>query len=181
MKFRFETKTNDQDYIDYNVFNAVYSPYGRKTIQGLRIWFSILTAIVFAFFLIGNDLSIEAFLSTIPILFVSLILQIFLKKFCALSIKYTIKGLKKSGKMGYSPESVIEFYEDYFIETTPENKTEVKFSAIEKVSVFKNKVIYIHINNVMAYILPFSSFESTEQYDAFFEFIKAKCNSIDIY
>ena len=28
--------------------------------------------------------------------------------------------------MGYSPESVIEFYEDSFVETTPENKTEHK-------------------------------------------------------
>ena len=40
---------------------------------------------------------------------------------------------------------------------------------------------YIHVNNIMSYILPFSCFESKEQYNEFFEFIKTKCSNIDIY
>ena len=68
----------------------------------------------------------------------------------------------------YSPSSVIEFYEDVFIETTPDNKTEQKYSAIERISVVDNKVVYIHVNNIMSYILPFSCFESKEQYNEFF-------------
>ncbi|MBR4845922.1 MAG: hypothetical protein IKU98_05835, partial [Bacteroidaceae bacterium] len=84
-------------------------------------------------------------------------------------------------KMGYSPLSVIEFYEDVFIETTPENKTEQKYTAIERVSVVDNKVVYIHVNNIMSYILPVSRFESKKQYDEVFEFINTKCSTIDIY
>ena len=67
------------------------------------------------------------------------------------------------------------------METTPDNKTEQKYSVIERISVVDNKVVYIHVNNIMSYILPFSCFESKEQYNEFFEFIKTKCSNIDIY
>ena len=83
--------------------------------------------------------------------------------------------------MGYSPIADMEFYEETFIETTPDNKTERKYSAIERVSVVDDKIIYIHVNNIMSYILPFSSFESKEQFDAFLAFIKTKCETIDTY
>ena len=73
------------------------------------------------------------------------------------------------------------YYEDVFIETTPDNRTEQKYSAIERISVVDNKVVYIHVNNIMSYILPFSCFESNEQYNEFFKFIKTKCSNIDIY
>ena len=83
--------------------------------------------------------------------------------------------------MGYSPASDMEFYDECFIETTPENKCEQKYSAIERISVITDKVIYIHVNNVMSYILPFSSFESGEQWNDFLSFIKTKCANIDVY
>ena len=98
-----------------------------------------------------------------------------------MSLKRQIKSLKKSGKMGYSPESVAEFYDDCFVETTPDNKVEHKYSAVERISIVDNKVVYVHINNVMAYILPFSCFKSEEQYGNFLTFIKTKCANIDVY
>ncbi|MBQ9749646.1 MAG: YcxB family protein, partial [Clostridia bacterium] len=79
------------------------------------------------------------------------------------------------------PVSAIEFYENGFTETTPDNKTEQKYSSVERISVINNKVIYIHVNNIMSYILPFSCFDSKEQYTAFFQFIKTKCSKIDMY
>ena len=106
--------------------------------------------------------------------------QIFLTKFFSWSLKGQIKTLKKSGKMGYSPDSVMGFSEDSFIETTPDNKTEHKYSAIERVSIVDNKMTYIHVNNVMSYMLPLSCFESKEQCDDFFNFIKTKCANIDV-
>ena len=83
--------------------------------------------------------------------------------------------------MGYSPEAVMEFNEENFIETTPENKTEQKYLAIERISIVENKTVYIHTNNVMAYIIPISCFESKEQYDEFIAFLKTKCKNIDVY
>ena len=89
--------------------------------------------------------------------------------------------LKKSGKMGYSPNAVMEFYDEIFVETTPENRTEQSYSAVERVSVVEDRTIYIHINNVMAYILPVTAFESKEQYDSFLSFIRTKCAIVDVY
>ena len=83
--------------------------------------------------------------------------------------------------MGYSPVSEIEFYDESFIELTPDNKTEQKYSAVERVSVLSDKVIYIHVNNVMSYILPSSCFESKEKYDDFLNFVRSKCTNIDVY
>ena len=97
------------------------------------------------------------------------------------TLKASIKSLRKKGKMGYSPTSVVEFLNETFIETTPENKTEQKYSSIERISLVDNKMIYIHVNNVMAYIIPVSCFESAEQYQSFLDFIKTKSTNIDIY
>ena len=96
-------------------------------------------------------------------------------------LKSNIKSLKAKGKMGYSPVSEIEFYDESFVEITPDNKTEQKYSAIERVSVITDKVVYIHVNNVMSYILPLSCFESKEQYNNFLDFVRSKCANIDVY
>lgn len=181
MKFQFNVNVNDQDYLDYNTFWMIRSPYGKKQIKTFRIIITVLFAIFISISLFSGGFSLESIFGVIPMVIVLSLTQIFLTRFFSWSLKGHIKTLKKSGKMGYSPESVIEFYEESFVETTPENKTEHKYSAIERISVVDNKMIYIHVNNVMSYMLPLSSFESKKQYDSFFDFIKTKCANIDIY
>ena len=107
--------------------------------------------------------------------------QLFANRFFLLSLKFQIKAMKKSGKMPYSAEAVMEFGEKTFTETTPENKSELKYSSIERVSIVGGKLIYIHINNLMAYLLPFEAFESVDEYNRFFDFIKTKVDVVDIY
>ena len=41
--------------------------------------------------------------------------------------------------------------------------------------------IYIHVNNLIAYIIPISCFKNREQYEAFLAFISTKCAKIDDY
>ena len=182
MKFRFNVKVNDQDYLDYNTFWIIRSPYGKKQIKTFRITLVVLFASFIVIALLFSDgFSLETICGMIPMVIFFSLAQIFLTRFLAWTLKGNIKTLKKSGKMGYSPESVLEFYEESFVETTPENKTEHKYSVIERISVVDNKMIYIHVNNIMSYMLPVSSFESKEQYDSFFFFLKTKCANIDIY
>ena len=182
MKFQFHVNVDDQDYLNYNIFWTIRSPYGRKQIKTFRIALVVLFASFIVISLLFSDgFSPETICGIIPLVILFSLAQIFLTRFFSWALKGHIKTLKKSGKMGYSPESVLEFNEESFAETTPENKTEQKYSAIERISVVDNKMIYIHVNNIMSYMLPFSSFESKEQYDSFFEFIKTKCADIDIY
>lgn len=181
MKFQFNVNVNDQDYLDYNIFWIIRSPYGKKQIKTLRITITVFVAILILISLFSGGFSLESILGILPMIIVLLLFQFFLTKFFSWSLKEHIKALKKSGKMGYSPSSVIEFYEDSFVEITPDNKIEQRYSSIERISVVDNKMMYIHVNNIMAYMLSLSSFKTKEQYDEFFEFIKTKCSNIDIY
>ena len=97
------------------------------------------------------------------------------------SIRMNVKTLKKRGKMAYSATSELEFFEDILVETTPTNRTEQKYSAIERISVVGDNVIYIHISTIGAYILPSSCFESSQQRQDLLEFLKTKCSTIDNY
>ena len=181
MKFHFNVNTNDQDYLDYNKFWMLRSHYGKKQMTTFRLVFAFIFGVYMLILLCGGGFTFDSFLGTIPLAIALVVFQLLLSPLFVLFLKSHLKSLKKKGKMGYSPSSVIEFYEDCFIETTPENRTEQKYSAIERVSVVDNKVVYIHVNNIMSYILPVSCFESKKQYDEFFEFINTKCSTIDIY
>ncbi|MGM9682860.1 MAG: YcxB family protein [Eubacteriales bacterium] len=181
MRFRFNVDLTDDDYLEYNKFWMLRSPYGKKHIKTFRITITVLFCIFIFILLYLGGFWFDAFLRTIPVLILLTVFQICLSRFLFFSLKSQIKILKKTGKMGYSPSSVIEFYDECFIENTEENKTEQKYSGIERISIVDNKMIYIHVNNIMAYILPLSCFESREQYEDFIKFIKMKTNDIEIY
>lgn len=181
MKFRFNVNLSDQDYLDYNVFWAIKSPYGKKQILTLRVIIAALFAVIILLSLYGGSFSVGSFLGVIAYVIAFILVQVFLTRFFGWILKREIKKLKKNGKMGYSPLSVIEFFDNSFIETAEFNKTEQSYTAIERISIVDNKMIFIHINNVMSYILPLSCFESEEQYRSFLDFIKTKCANIDIY
>ncbi len=181
MNFKFNVVTNDQDYLDYNEFWMLRSPYGKKQTLTVRMIFTVMVSAAIIGYLIYNRFTEGAFVSVFPLVAFLVLIEIFFNKIMAASLKGQIKSMKKKGKMGYTPEAVLEFFEDTFAESTPDMKTERKYSAIERISVVDNRMIYIHVNNVMAYILPMSCFESQEQCDRFFEFIRTKCANIDVY
>ncbi len=181
MNFKFNVITNDQDYLDYNEFWMLRSHYGKKQMLTMRIIITVLLGAGVLGFLISNEFAQSAFVGVFPLVALLVLTEIFFNKIMTASLKRQIKSMKKKGKMGYTPEAVLEFLDDTFIESTPDMKTERKYSAIERISVIDNRMIYIHVNNVMAYILPVSCFESQEQCDRFFEFIRTKCANIDVY
>lgn len=181
MHYKFDITLTDNDYLDYNLFHQIRSPYGKKTINKFRILLTVIPLVFIVSILIGDNFSKDAFIDCIPNAIVFVVFQLFLNKLMAAVLKGHIRFLKKTGKMGYSPKAVMEFYDDTFVEITPDEKTERKYTAIERVSVVENRVVYLHVNNVMAYILPMHVFESREQYYFFMSFIKTKCPVIDSY
>ena len=181
MKFQFNVNTTDKDYFDYNKFWMLRSHYGKKQMMGFRIVIAVIFGVYIFISLYGGNFTVESFISVIPMAILLIIFELLFSSLFVFFLKGHLKSLKKKGKMGYSPSSVIEFYEDSFVETTPDNKTEQRYASIERISIVDNKMIYIHVNNIMAYILPLSCFETKEQYDEFFEFIKTKSANIDIY
>ena len=178
MKFRFNVSINDKDYYDFNKFHNTRSPYGKKQITGIRISFAVAGLLCGAFTTFTDGFDIYML---IALFIVFSLLVLFFPKLIGLVLKGSIRSMKKNGKMAYAPTSVMEFYDDFFCENTDETSTSYKYSVIENISVVDGKVIYIHINSVMGLILPFSSFESAEQRNAFFEFIKTKFSDIRVY
>jgi hypothetical protein len=181
MRFNFYINLNDKDYFDYNIFWIIKSPYGKKQMLKFRILIAILFASVSFLSLFGGGFSAEAWIGVIPYAVLLVLFELLLNPFFIWILKSNLKSLKSKGKMGYSPVSEMEFYDESFIEITSDNKSEQKYSAVERVSVITDKVIYIHVNNVMSYILPLSCFESREQYNDFIDFVRTKCTNIDLY
>lgn len=181
MKFQFQIFLSEEDYLKFNIFHALQSPYGAKTVRNFRIAIALIGGIFILGSLLLQRFSPHAFIGIIPMLAVVVISQLLLKRFLIFSIKGNIAQLKKKGKMAYSPSSYMEFGENSFVETTDTVKAEQKYSSIERISIVEGSYIYLHTNNLMAFILPFSSFASKEQYDEFFNFIKTICNNIDFY
>ena len=181
MLFKFNIYLNDNDYLDFNRFWMIRSPYGKKQILIGRILAAVLLGAMTLVSLVDGSFSLEAWRSALPYIILLALFELLLEPFWSWCIKAQLKSLKKSGKMGYSPVSEIEFYDETFVETTPEAKTEQKYSSIERVSIIAGKVIYFHVSNVTAYLLPLSCFESKEQFDRFYAFIKTKCADLRVY
>ena len=181
MDFKFNVKLTDQDYFDFNKFWLIRSPYGKKQTRSMRIIITVILGIFIIGCLIRDRFTLPGVIAATPFALLLVLLHVLLNPWLTWSVKGQLKKMKKVGKMAYAPDSLLEFGEDSMVETTPEEKTERSYGAIERISVVDNRVIYIHTNNVGAYILPLSCFVSQEQCDGFFEFIKTKCPNIVVY
>ena len=181
MLFQFQVQISEKDYLEYNKFHMFRSPYGRKIMRGMRIAIAIVFGLFMLLSLVGGRFSASAWIGALPYAILLIVFEAILVPFMSSSFKSTLKKMKKTGKMAYSPSSVLAFYDDYLLETTETNQTQQKYSSIERISIVDQKMMYIHVNNVMAYLLPLSAFASQEEYERFLAFIKTKCDKIDIY
>ncbi len=181
MYFKIDVNLTDDDYIDYNIFISVRSTYGKKNLRNLRILLTMIFAMASLISFFQNGFEILGFITVTFLLVLFVLFQVFLHSFFTWNLKKQIKLLKKDGKMGYSPFSSFEFYDEKFIEETEHSKSEIKYTKLERISVVDEKVVYLHVSNVGAYVIPVSSFGASDTYNRFMEFIKTKCQNIDIY
>lgn len=181
MKYQFNINLNDNDYMDFNIFAFFHSYYGKRRLLRYRLIIAVMLLICIYFDCFSEGFTKDAFVSAIPsFVFLVAFLLLFVPLF-RLFLKAFLSAKKKRGKLGYSPVSVLEFYDDYFIETVENGKSQYNYMAVERISIVDNKTIYIHLNSDMAYILPMSCFEFKDQYDEFVDFLNSKCKCIDTY
>ena len=181
MNFQFRVTLTDQDYFNYNYFWMLKTTYGKKQLILLRIILTLMF-VAFGFFVLWRgDFSQDAFRESLSTFILLILFHVLWNPFMSWIIKGNCKYLKKTGKMGYSPFSQIEFLDNKIIETTPDSKQEVSYSMIEQINIIEDRVIYIHINNVAAFILPYASFSSREEYLSLIDFLKTKCARVNFY
>ena len=181
MLFQFHTHITEQDYWDFHVFLMTRSPYGRRLIRVACILFAILGGISVLFTFLNEGFTAESLLAAA---WVAMLVAVFALMFVPASLwsaKLQIRYMRKHGKRRYSPSAVLEFYENGFVEITPERRMEQSYTTIERISIVSGKMIYIHINNTMAHLLPLSCFASAEEYARFFAFMQTRCADITVY
>lgn len=181
MELKFSINLTEEDYIEYNKFVMFRSSYGKKRMLKIRIAVALVILVYSVIHLLLRGVSTVSFITLLPYLLVLIIYQLIYKPLVVWEIKMSVRSQKKRGKVGYATNSEMVFLEDCFIESTDHNKTEQKYSAIDRVSVVGDKVIYIQVNSLMSYVMPVSCFETKEKYDEFMTFIKTKCNNVEFY
>ncbi|MGN0494202.1 MAG: YcxB family protein [Acutalibacteraceae bacterium] len=181
MPFKLNIFLTDKDYYEINKFTITNLRYGKKLLLFMRILFAVMVFFVPVTAFISDGITNETVMNVIPSFILLLILELLLSPFMNLSLKLSVSLLKKNGKMPYSQNSVMEFDEEHFTETTDTNKTEHPYAAIERICVVGEKYIYIFITSVSGYIIPSHSFNSPKQRDEFLDFLKGKCSEIRFY
>lgn len=175
MKFKFNVNITQEDYIELNRLVMTETPAGKKSSKMSTFIFIVICAVLVLFTLTTYNFSGEGFIVTGVLIIAFLLVHLTLNKTITnLAVKVTAKSLTKiKGKLPYSENSVLEFYDDVFVEITDENKTESKYSAIENVIVNENMVV-LFINSMQGYIVPTRSFQSLEQKNSLVEFLNSK-------
>ena len=135
MEFRFDVSLTEKDYLDFNRFHALKSPYGKKGIKAFRISITGLLLLIAATIMFVSEFSAFSLIYAAIMVVVTAILQFFIPRFFFSSIKNSIKRMQKAGTLRYSPSYSLEFSDESFTETTPERRTEQKYSTIERVCV----------------------------------------------
>lgn len=181
MYFKFNVNLTDEDYLNYNVFTQTMSDGGKKQVAFLRALMTLVILICCIICVsIFKDPLLKIFICTALIAFL-IIFLIRIPQDLKKSTQRMIKMYSKKSKKLYSEASVMEFFDDRFIEHTPGIKTEVNYSAIEAVSILNGRYIFIQQNQLLGYILPFTVFESNEHCTAFIDFLRSKISSVTFY
>lgn len=181
IKFRLNVNITEKQYLDFNRFAVKNIAYPKKDVIRLRVYIFLITVLTVVSLYVNLGFSDE-FIKRVAIFLVLLtVIQLYVPKILITSVIRRVKSQLKKEKKLYSPVSVVEFSDDCITEITPDDRSEVKYSSIKSVSVVEGKMIYIHINSLLACLIPVSSFESQLKYNEFLSFIAEKCDSFKTY
>ena len=174
MHYKLNCKITEKDYYEFNKYHSITSPDIKKLrfIEKLFVPVAFLFMIAY-YFLRGDDWYLLLF-GFVVFSVISVIYILSLKPISLLILKLHIKFMKKAGKLPFSENSTLEFYDEYFTESTENTKTQIQYSGIFKVRINDNKAIYIYQNTILAYIIPFDVFFTVDDRNKFIEFISKK-------
>lgn len=181
MLFQFSITVTEEEYCAFNQFWLTRSPYGQKQKRLLYIVPIVAMVFVLMVYVVGGGFTLSSFLNALPFCLMMGLFLLLVNPLLRLVSKHNIKQLLKNGKQPFNPSSVMEFYDDHFVEMTPENRTERGYMAIDQVSVVENTAVYLHINSLQAYIIPLYAFRSQAEYESFLAFIRQKTPAVNFY
>ena len=181
MRFSFNIKLTDEDYYLFNEFAARKSPIGKKS----ALISKMLVAVIFllgavSIFIIGGINPASVVASVFFVILYAIFLLTFNKSNSKL-VKHQAKLLLKKEKKPYTPDSVLEFYDDFFKEICPDNKSEISYTAIDKIYVVMNHYVFIFIDSMRGYIVPFDCFKDEAEEKEFLVFLSSLSENVEFF
>ena len=164
MKFKFDIKINEEDFYKFNEFVILRSPYGKKSMRALRLAIVIMLGLFSGMSFLMNGVTKGTLIGLGATAVLVLVFQIALNPLMKRTLRKQINNMNSAGKSAYCSSSVMEVYDDHFIDNQEDGEHKVRFTSVERVSIIKNKFVYIHVNSATGYIIKRDAFESDEQF-----------------
>ncbi len=150
MLYRINIDINDDDYIKFNIFHQFCTAAEKRLVMVSRIIIALIPLFMCLFYVTSSD-DTEDYIGMIAVDIILAVVFFFAAKpIVKFFAKFTVRLAIKNGKKPYSPLSTIEFYENYFIEYTSDNKSHVNYSAIENVYKSGTDMLYLFCNSINA-------------------------------
>lgn len=182
MRFSFNVQLTDEDYLLFNEFALKNSGMSKKADTVTKILVSSIFILAGVNLVLTNGANPVSAVGVILLFIMGLIFLLFSKKFAALyTKKFTRILIKGKAKKPYTPDSVIEFYDDFFKEICPDNKSEINYTAIDKISVIMNRYVLIFIDSMRGYVIPFACFKDEAEERDFLAFLGTLTPSIEFF
>lgn len=181
MKFKFDIKIDETDFYKFNEFIILRSPYGKKSMMALRVAIAVMLGMFTVMSFVMNGVTKGTLIALIPTAILMAIMQMVLNPVMKSTLKKQLKAMNEGNNKPFSPESVMEVYEDKIVDYDKDGEHTLRLGAVERVSIIKGKYVYIHQSSSMGYIIPMESFESEAQYAEFESFLTEKCKEINYY
>ena len=176
MRYKFKFDLNDHDYYEFNKHHLLHAPDMKKRTFWMKLYVPVLLSLILIFHILqGDDFDLIC-TAGISFFIVSAIWIFSLRYLLLILLKLRIRFMKKSGKMPYSSNVSMYFFDDYFTEITSDTKTDIKYTAVMRAYISELNAIYIYSNIIQAYIIPYSAFQSPAECEKFWEFITEKVN-----
>ena len=182
MQFEINMKITEQDYLEFNYFHLIESAQGKKALMKRRVLTAVLIALLSGLVLMLANWGVYGNVAYLAFVGVYTIIDMLLmKKSVKRNIRNSVNHMKKEGKLPFDEESKYEFFEDVYVETSRNSRTELKYEGIERVCVVKERFVLIYSNSATAHVLPFSQLCQQVDADTFLTFLSQKCGEMEYY
>ncbi len=182
MRFSFNVRLTDEDYLLFNEFALKNSSMSKRTDIISKIFVSLIFILSGLNLVITNGLDTVSAVALIVLAVMWLIFMLCSKRANAVFTKFFTRMLiKGKDKKPYTPDSVLEFYDGFFKEIAPDNKSEINYTALDKITVIKNRYVFLFLDGVRGYVVPFSCFKSEAQEKEFIDFLSTVCSKTELF
>lgn len=179
MRYELQIYMTEGDFAAFNVFHTTRSVYGKQMTRRLKLLVGGMFALAAAMYFLLKGINEESVLYAVLLAVVGGLFIWRYDKIFGKAMGKTLKRMKKTGKMPYSTDSRIEFYDDRVVEITDERRTELYWPTVERLCLVKGQAWYLYLNNSSALVLPVEQIKAQTDIGEFYRFLEGKCPVVD--